>query len=61
LDHWRTVKPEADEKLGNAPPNSFMPNPENLVDMKKDRVNESKAGIPELVSKSTDPYEVWFK
>jgi len=61
MDHWRTVMPEADEKLGNAPPNKFMPKPENLINMKKARVDESKGAIPELVTTSTDPYEVWFK
>lgn len=61
MDHWRTVMPEAAEKLDNAPPNKFMPKPENLIDMKKARVNESKAAIPELVTTSSDPYEVWFK
>jgi len=59
MDHWRTVMPEAGEKLSNAPPNKFMPKPQNLVNMKKVRMDESKGAIPELVT--TSPYEVWYK
>ena len=43
-------------KLGHAPPNKFMPNAENLKNMKLDRENAK----PVIISKS-DNFEVWYK
>ena len=61
MDHWKTVLPESAEKLDNAPPNQYMPKPENLVKMKKARDADSKPAVPQKISASTAPYEVWYK
>jgi len=46
MDHWKTALPESGEKLENAPPNPYMPKPENLVNMKKARGEDSKPAAP---------------
>jgi len=39
MEKLRTIRPEADEKLGNAPMNQFMPDPGRLASMKMERAN----------------------
>lgn len=46
-------------KLGNAPPNKFMPSPDNLKSTKKERDASGKPGIPKLIE--NDKYALWFK
>jgi len=54
--------PEEGEKLSNAPPNTFMPNPDNLVCIKKNKEVEAKKSIPIKLKTSNDEfYELWFK
>ena len=62
MDHLRTVRPQEAEKLGNAPPNLFMPKAENLVNMKKQRADKEKPGIPKRMPQQNDSsHELWFK
>ena len=52
--------PSKDDKLGNAPPNSFMPKPENLVNMKKEREVAEIIGKPSKICEN-GVHELWFK
>ena len=63
MDYWKTAMPDPkmDEKLGNVPPNKFMPKPADLVVMKKERKDGSKPGIPKKLTQPGDPHELWFK
>jgi len=37
MEKLRTIMPEQGENLSNAPPNAFMPKPENIISMKNKR------------------------
>jgi hypothetical protein len=54
------MMPEEGMKLGNAPENLFMPKAENLKNMKLERKNPDKAGLPKKIS-SEENFEIWFK
>jgi hypothetical protein len=46
-------------KLGNAPPNKFMPSPDKIKSMKVDRPENGKAALP--IKHSSDNWCLWFK
>ena len=55
------MKPEGNENLGHPPPNEFLPDPNNLVNLKKKRVDPKKSEIPVKLTIPNSPHELWFK
>jgi len=60
MDKIGKIMPEEGMKLGNAPPNTYMPKAENLKSMKKERVNPDKPGIP-IRLENDNGIEIWYK
>ena len=52
--------PEAGMIMGHPQKNLFMPNPENLKDLKLERTNPDEPSKPELI-KVSDNFDLWFK
>jgi len=52
--------PEQGMKMGHPNKNLFMPNPDNLIDMKLERINADEPSKPELI-KVSDNFDLWFK
>ena len=46
-------------KLGHAPPNKFMPKPENLKSLKCAKPSDGKPGIPKRIDSPN--FTLWFK
>lgn len=60
--HLKSVMPEEGMKMGNAPVNKFMPKAENLKNMKLERVDPDKPGLPKRIDIGTnDNFQMWFK
>jgi secreted Zn-dependent insulinase-like peptidase len=59
-NHLKTVKPEPDMQMGHPPENIFMPDPENLKDLKVERINADKPANPKLI-KIAENFNLWFK
>ena len=54
------ILPEEGMKLDFAPPNHYMPEIDNLKNMKKQRDDPEKPGVPKLLANDTN-FEIWFK
>jgi|TARA_B110000285_G_C14732840_1_gene427230 hypothetical protein len=52
--------PEHGMKMSHPRKNLFMPNPENLKDLKVERINPDEPSKPELI-KVADNFDLWFK
>jgi len=52
--------PEQGINMSHPNKNLFMPNPDNLKDMKLERVNADEPCKPELI-KISDNFDLWFK
>jgi len=60
MQHLKTVMPEQGMNMSHPNKNLFMPNPDNLKDMKLERVNADEPCKPELI-KISDNFDLWFK
>ena len=60
MENLKKVMPLEGMKLGNAPPNQFMPKLEELVTCKQERKDPDTPGIPVMIAQN-DSHELWFK
>ena len=61
-ERLKSVMPEPNMKMGNAPVNKFMPKVENLKSFKLDRVNPDLPGKPIKIDiGENNNFEMWFK
>ena len=52
--------PTPGAKMGHPPENIFMPDPDNLKDLKVERIDPEKPGNPKLI-KVADNFSLWYK